>query len=76
MIEKKKFLTIIKKLTELELTIAYEPIKKLYVEMQKYINTGQRMQINIPFPMINKRIKGILAINKREQVFIKLENEK
>ena len=48
---------IINKLSELELTISYEPIKELFMIMQKYINDGGKMQINIPFPMINRNIK-------------------
>jgi hypothetical protein len=50
---------IINKLTELELTIAYEPIKELFIIMQKYINEGGKIPINIQFPMIEKRIKRI-----------------
>ena len=34
------------------------------------------MEINIPFPEINRRIKGLLAISVNEQVWINLKNEK
>jgi len=54
----------------------YEPVKKLYGYFRTYIDTGDRIVVNIPFPMINRRIKGILAINKREDVTIALLNEK
>ena len=42
--------TILKQLSELELTIAYEPIKLLYAILKKYIDEGARLKINIPFP--------------------------
>lgn len=68
---------IINKLTELQLTpIHYEPIKELFKKIQLYVNEGDKQNINIPFSEINKRIKGVLAINIKEQVWVKLENEK
>ena len=69
-------LKIINKLTELELTVAYEPIKELFVILQKYKNDGGKIMINIPFPMIEKRIKGILSDTINEKCSIKLVNEK
>ena len=63
---------IIKKLTELELSICYEPIKELYSIMKEYIEKGERMEIKIHFPMINRDIKGVLAISIREKCCIKL----
>ena len=68
--------TIIKQLSEFELNMLYEPIKKLYMIFKKYINEGTREEINIPFPEINRRIKGILAISVKEDVWITLKNEK
>ena len=52
------------------------PIKKLYAKFKEYISEGERMEINIPFPEINRRIKGLLAISVNEQVWINLKNEK
>ena len=69
-------LKIINKLTELELTVAYEPIKELFIILQKYKNDGGKIMINIPFPMIEKRIKGILSDTINEKCSIKLVNEK
>ena len=37
---------------------------------------GERILINIPFPIMNKRIEGVLAINKNEEVAIRLKYEK
>ena len=64
--------TILVKLTELELTLAYELIKI----MQKYTEEGGKIKINIPFPMINRRIKGVLMPNKNGDSNICLANEK
>ena len=66
---------IIEKLTELQLTTFYEPIKKLFTLLQLFIREGKRHTINIPFPMINKRIKGLLTDIKSEEVWVKLEHE-
>ena len=71
----KEIAQIINKIAELELSTNYDPIKQLYVLFQEYINENKRIEVNIPFPMINRRIKGILATNIREKVWIKLEVE-
>ena len=63
---------IIKKLTELELSICYEPVKELYAVMREYIENGERKEIKIHFPMINRDIKGVLATSIREKCCIKL----
>ena len=49
-----------------------EPIKKLYIEIKIYIQEAQRIEINIPFPEIGRKIIGVLAINVREQVWVKM----
>lgn len=64
---------IINKLTELELTIQYEPIKELFIILQKYKNEGGKIKINIPFPMINKNIKGFLPDTINDKCWVKLE---
>ena len=63
---------IIKKLTELELSVCYEPVKELYRIMKEYIEKGERKEIKIHFPIINRDIKGVLAISIREKCCIKL----
>ena len=65
---------IIKKLCELQLSNNYEPIQKLYNIMHQYINEGERIIVNIPFPEINKKIEGIFPVNIKEQVVVKLTN--
>ena len=65
-----------KQLSDFDLNIKYEPIKKLYQQFKTYITEGNRMLINIPFPEIDRRIKGLLAISVNEEVWVKLEREK
>ena len=67
--------TIINKLTELELTVVYDPIKQLFIILQNYTKNGGTIDINIPFPMINKRIKGILPDTINEECWVKLIHE-
>ena len=67
---------ILEQLSEFQLNVTYEPVKKLYLKFKEYISDGERLIVNIPFPEINRRIKGVLAINKREDVTIALLNEK
>ena len=67
---------ILKQLSSFNLNINYEPIKKLYGLFQTYIKEDKRIEINIPFPEINRRIKGLLAINVKEEVWINLKYEK
>ena len=67
---------VLKKLSEFDLNIKYEPIKKLYTLFKQYIHEDKRVEINIPFQEINRRIKGLLAINVNEKVWINLKYEK
>mgnify|MGYP001243447311 CR=1 FL=1 len=66
---------IINKLTELELTISYEPIKELFEILQKYINEGGKINISIPFPMIQRRIRGLLTDTVNEKCWVALLHE-
>ena len=67
---------ILKQLSSFNLNINYEPIKKLYGLFKIYINEDKRVEVNIPFPEINRRIKGLLAISVNEEVWINLKHEK
>ena len=72
---KEEVKNILQQLSKFELTPAYDPVKQLYKLFKEYIDEDKRIVVNIPFPMINRRIKGILARNKREDVTISLLNE-
>ena len=67
---------IIKELTKFELTPTYEPVKELYKKFREFIETGNHVKVNIPFPMINRRIKGELMPNKKADSTICLTHEK
>jgi hypothetical protein len=71
-----EILPIIKKLNELHLTVTkYIELHALFVSMQKYIQEGIRINLNIPVEELNVTIKGVLAINVNERVWVKLEKK-
>lgn len=67
---------ILNQLSKFDLNLKYEPIKKLYKLFKEYINEDRRIEVNIPFPEIDRRIKGLLAISVRENTLINLKHEK
>lgn len=67
--------SIIEKLNEHQFNNTQKPIVELYKLFKKYISEGVRLEVNIPFPEINSRIKGLLAISSREEGYIKLVGE-
>jgi len=71
----KEVKTILEQLSEFDLDSKYEPIKKLYGLFKTYIAEGNRIIVNIPFPEIKRRIKGLLAVSINEEVWLKLEKE-
>ena len=73
---KKISIEIINMLSDLGLSISYEPIKKLYLILKKYNQEGNRTEVNIPFPEINRRIKGILPMSMKEEPTVRLVYEK
>tara|TARA_X000000368_G_scaffold419065_1_gene421980 strand:+ start:2633 stop:2962 length:330 start_codon:yes stop_codon:yes gene_type:complete len=66
---------ILNQLSKFDLNIKYEPIKKLYKLFKEYINEDRRIEVNIPFPEIDRRIKGLLAISVREDTWVNLKHE-
>ena len=77
-IEERKAATmrIIKQLKDLDLNISHPPIKKLFGFLKKYNDDGIRQVINIPFPDVNRRIKGLLSPSIREDTHIMFKYEK
>jgi hypothetical protein len=67
---------ILQKLSNFQLNVQYAPIRQLYESFNEFIKEGNRLEINIPFPEINRRIKGVLAISLREEVWVNLHHEK
>tara|TARA_Y100000768_G_C23982265_1_gene686583 strand:+ start:2707 stop:3012 length:306 start_codon:yes stop_codon:yes gene_type:complete len=66
--------TIILEITRLELSIQYQPVKDLYACLQRYINDGVVVKINIPFEEIKRTIVGEMKIGKNEECVICLKN--
>lgn len=67
---------IIKQMNDLELTIRFEPVRQLMKLLNMYIKEGRRIEVNIPWPDINRRIRGVLATGKREDTYVMLKHEK
>ena len=68
---------ILVKLRELNLSIqSHTEIKELFIQMQRYINDGVKIELDIPFPAYNCCIKGVLSIKRGEKVWVKLETNK
>jgi hypothetical protein len=66
---------VISKLTELGLTIQYDPVKNLFEILKDYVDNGGVKEINTAFPMINKRIKGHLPDTVNDQCYVALKHE-
>ena len=65
-------LPIIRKLSELKIKAAeHSAIRELMQHIQTYIQNGVRLEIDIPFPAADVDIKGVLATNKKERVWVK-----
>ena len=73
---------ILKKLNELHLNIRYDGIKQLFQNMKQYIdnsnnsndsNNDEPITINISCPELNVIIKGVLEIDLKKKVWVKLE---
>jgi len=65
--------TIIKKLNELHLNTSYDGIKTLFQNMKQYIDSEDPININITCPELNICIKGVLEIDLKKKVWVKLE---
>ena len=68
--------TIISELNKLDLTIQYDPIKELYACFKKYIDEGESVKINIPFPAIRQTIVGELKIGEKEECVVCLQHDR
>jgi hypothetical protein len=73
--------TIIKKLNELHLNTSYDGIKTLFQSLKHYTNisddtnnSDEPIIINIPCLELNIRITGVLEIDLRKRVWVKLES--
>ena len=68
---------ILQKLTELRISMNdYDEIKLLFKELQRYIQEGVRVELNIPFDAYNTTIEGVLATDIKEKVWVKFAAKK
>ena len=65
---------IVAKLTELKLTILYEPVRELLKILKEYIEIGNNISINIPFVEIHKDIVGHLSKFKNKDCWVMLKH--
>ena len=70
------YLTYAKQLTNFDLNMTYQPIRDFFKLCKEYVEEDRRIEINIPFPEINRSIRGLLAISVREECWINLKHEK
>jgi hypothetical protein len=71
----KEIKPIIEKLTELKIKASDHPeIRELLTKIQVYVHQGERVEIDIPFPIADVEIKGVLATELKERVWIKFTN--
>ena len=65
---------IISKLVQLHISPnTNEEIKILYENMKKYVEENNSIDINIECPDLNVRIKGVLEVDIKKQVWLKME---
>ena len=63
---------IIKKLSELNIKAnEHEEIRELLTKIQVYIQQSERIVLNIPFPIADVDIVGVLATDVNEKVWVK-----
>jgi len=64
---------IMQTLTELGLTSEYGAVRELLPLLSRYVQDGERVPISIPVPEANRRMIGVLAASRREEVWLRLE---
>jgi hypothetical protein len=64
---------VVQTVNDLKLGPEYAAITSLYKELQRYTKDGVRIEIKIDFPEFGRRIKGVLATSKSEEVWVMME---
>jgi hypothetical protein len=68
-------LNIIHQLRENEIPSKYPAVKKLNEKLNEYVNEGKDLSFSIPFPEMNKKIKGQLYIHKKQDCIVVLKHQ-
>ena len=68
----KEIKPIIQKLSDLKIKASdHVEIQELLTKIQVYIHQGERLEINIPFPIADVDIVGVLATDVKERDWLK-----
>lgn len=67
---------IIEKLTELNITVMEPPIKELFSKMRLFVQIGEKIEINIPYPKTNQIIEGVLHPKIGKRTWVKMTTVK
>jgi hypothetical protein len=69
-------LPILKKLTEMGVKASeHVEVREFVAELQRYIQTGERIEINIPFPAADVDIIGVLETEVNKRVWVKFTRQ-
>lgn len=74
--EERRFesLNVIFQLKQNNIDSHYPAVKKLLEKLTEYVNEGHNMKFTIPFPELNKKIKAVLPIHKKEKCVVVLKH--
>ena len=67
---------IIEKLTEMNITVLEPPIKDLFSKMRLFVQIGEKIEINIPYPKTNQIIEGVLHPKIGKRTWVKMTTVK
>ena len=67
---------IIEKLTELKISVLEPPIKELFTKMRLFVQIGEKIEINIPYPKTNQIIEGVLHPKIGKRTWVKMTTVK
>ena len=67
---------IIEKLTELKISVLEPPIKELFTKMLLFVQIGEKIEVNIPYPKTNQIIEGILHPKIGKRTWIRMVTPK
>lgn len=67
---------IIEKLTELKISVLEAPIKELFTKMRLFVQIGEKIEVNIPYPKTNQIIEGILHPKIGKRTWIRMVTPK
>lgn len=67
-------LNIIYQMKQNNLTSHYPAIRELLSILNTYVIEGKRIEIDIPFPELKKRIVGVMEVNKKHKCVVVLKS--